>query len=403
MHDTRVLTVSVCKLRNPFTGKSFEDLLSWRPEFELDDGSQDAIKKAADIIKGGGIVSFPTETVYGLGANGLDGESSLKIYAAKGRPCDNPLILHISELKMLSDILPSDTKLPVVYEKLIARFWPGPLSIIIPRGEQVPLISTGNLETVAVRFPSHPLALALIDACGFPIAAPSANLSGRPSPTRATDVLEDLSGRVPLILDGGPSINGLESTVVNAYNVQPPVILRPGGISLEDIRSVNMLRDTIVSPHLNDSSDIPQAPGMKYKHYSPKAKIILFMSSARTPPDAVPGSEDMYKALQNEASIIMKKIPEAKIGILTLESDKETIRRYEDIAPGKVHVLSLSAEPTQELGLALSSAAQVLFFSFREFDRLAVDYIFAEAVPEIGPGLAIMNRLSKAAHMTKYI
>lgn len=400
MFDTRVLTVNVCKLVNPLDKhhRSFQKLHQWRPEFEIEDSSKEVIQEAAELLKNEHVVAFPTETVYGLGGNGLNEKSVSKIFAAKGRPSDNPLILHISNLEMLSMILPKGHKLPHIYEDLISMYWPGPLSIIVPRGDQVPLISTGNLDTVAVRFPSHPVALALIEACGFPLAAPSANESGKPSTTQASHVIEDLRGRIPLVIDGGPCFNGLESTVVNALSSNPPLILRPGSLSLEDIKGAKGLENIMVAPNLESDSSIPQAPGMKYRHYSPKAKLILL--APESPTSYIWGKWSPLEAIRDEVSALVKDNPEVKVGILTLTSDQNTVRAYGNLAPGKTHVISLYDRGQNG---TLSNAARALFASLREFDDRRMDYIIAEAVPETQCGLAIMNRLKKAATLIKHI
>ena len=231
----------------------------------------DAIKKAGDILKAGGLVAFPTETVYGLGGNALDPQASMKIYAAKGRPSDNPLIVHIAELEQLEKIT---TEIPEGAKILAEKYWPGPLTMILPKADIVPKETTGGLDSVAVRFPSDKIAQELIKAGGGFVAAPSANTSGRPSPTMAEHVEEDLGDAIDMIIDGGQVNIGLESTIVD-FTEDIPVVLRPGYISLE------MLRETLGDVRMDkglikpDSKVHPKAPGMKYRHYAPKADLAI--------------------------------------------------------------------------------------------------------------------------------
>ena len=229
------------------------------------------LKKAADIIKKGGLVVFPTETVYGLGANALDEKAVEKIFIAKKRPSDNPIIAHISDIGELSSLV---SEITPIHKKIIENFWPGPLTLLFNKKDSVPPIVSAGLPTITVRFPSHPVARKLIELSGIPIAAPSANLSGRPSPTNAQHVIEDLNGRVDIIIDGGPTTFGLESTVVDILN-NPPRILRNGAVSIEEIRKIlpNVIDGTKI---LNNNS--PISPGMKYRHYAPRAKVILLDS-----------------------------------------------------------------------------------------------------------------------------
>ena len=236
---------------------------------------KEGISEAAEILKQGGLVAFPTETVYGLGGNGLDKEAAKKIYAAKGRPSDNPLILHVSSIE---EVTPLVKTLPEKAKKLMEAFWPGPLTLVLPKSDIVPKESTGGLETVALRSPENALTLALIRACGFPIAGPSANLSGRPSPTEAAHVLEDLGGRIEGILEDGAVGIGVESTIVD-LSEDSPTLLRPGAITIEDLEEV-LGEKVAIDPTLLGKSMtegfIPKAPGMKYRHYAPKAEMILF-------------------------------------------------------------------------------------------------------------------------------
>ena len=234
--------------------------------------NEKSIEKAATLLRAGAVVAFPTETVYGLGANGLDEKAVARIFAAKGRPQDNPLILHISEQK---EALPLVKRVPDIALRLMKAFWPGPLTIVLEAADAVPMIVRAGLPTVAVRCPANEWALMLIARCGFPLAAPSANLSGRPSPTAATAVLEDMDGRIPLILDGGPCCVGLESTVLTLC-AETPRILRPGGVTPE------MIAHVIGRVDIDDSAlkelggeERAASPGMKYRHYAPKASVTV--------------------------------------------------------------------------------------------------------------------------------
>ncbi|KXZ42995.1 hypothetical protein GPECTOR_108g190 [Gonium pectorale] len=235
------------------------------------------IARAAALLAAGEVVAIPTETVYGLAANALSASAVSKIYAAKNRPADNPLIVHVSSLAMLASLYPPGWSLPAIYTAAVAELWPGPLTILLPRSPLVPDAVTCGMPTMAVRMPAHPLALALIAACGFPLAAPSANSSGRPSPTLARHVLSDLDGRIPLVLDGGPCTCGLESTVLDGLR-SPPAILRPGGVTAERLASypglsgLQVYRRDFVDAALEAA---PTTPGMKYRHYSPSAPVLL--------------------------------------------------------------------------------------------------------------------------------
>ncbi len=236
-----------------------------------------AVQRAVATLQAGDVVAIPTETVYGLAANALSASAVGRIYAAKNRPSDNPLIIHISSLDMLAGLYPAGWELPPIYEQLARELWPGPLTILVPRSPLVPDAVTCGLPTMAVRMPAHPVALALIAACGFPLAAPSANSSGRPSPTLASHVLDDLGGRIPLVLDGGPCTCGVESTVLDGLR-SPPAILRPGGVTREQLvrypglEAVQTYRRDFVDEQLEAA---PTTPGMKYRHYSPNAQVGL--------------------------------------------------------------------------------------------------------------------------------
>ncbi|ORX61063.1 hypothetical protein BCR36DRAFT_579126, partial [Piromyces finnis] len=241
------------------------------------------LNKAAQLLKDGEVVAIPTETVYGLAGNALEKNVVPKIFKAKNRPSDNPLIIHISSLKMLKQLLPNG-KIPEKYIPVINKYWPGPLTIILPKSSKVPDVVTGGQQTMAVRFPKHPIARALISLCGFPLAAPSANSSGKPSPTLASHVYNDLSGKIPLIIDGGACNLGVESTVLDGIRI-PPAILRPGSVTFEKLRvvpgmeNIQVYRRDFIDKKLEQ---VPTTPGMKYRHYSPDAEVILIESDVNS-------------------------------------------------------------------------------------------------------------------------
>lgn len=328
----------------------------------------DKLGEAGRILREGGTVIFPTETVYGLGANALDDVAARKIFAAKGRPVDNPLIVHIYDRQQLKDIVKEVNE---TAKKAMDAFWPGPLTLIMEKSHNVPDSVTAGLNTVGVRMPKHDVALALLRAAEIPIAAPSANTSGKPSPTKLEHVLFDMDGKVDMILDGGPCEVGLESTVLDT-TTNPPTILRPGGVTLE------MLQSTYGEVALDkgllkkeDKDFKPRAPGMKYTHYSPDAEVTVVQGK-----------------IENVAEYIKKRLEECvqkgiKAGVLATD---ETSRYYEGS-------FTLSAG-SRENPLTI---AEGLFDSLREFDKHGIKLVFAEAVPENGIGLAIMNRMNKAA------
>ncbi len=329
---------------------------------------QSAIKEAGSVLAGGGLVAFPTETVYGLGANGLDSEASSRIYAAKGRPSDNPLILHITSMEELALLV---IEIPKTALALAEAFWPGPLTMIFKKTEQVPYETTGGLDTVAIRMPSHPVARAIIQAAGVPIAAPSANISGRPSPTKALHVLEDLDGRVDMIVDGGTVGIGLESTIIDVSG-EKPVILRPGYITEEMLAS--LIGTVELDPAVTEKprEDLrPLAPGMKYRHYAPKAELTVFLGSPAQVCAAI------------EAALDLAATEGKRAGVLCTE---ESERFYD--APVKKCVGSRN-DP--------ESVARGLYDALRIFDREQVDCIFSESFEESPLSGAIMNRLLKAA------
>ncbi|MBQ8038936.1 MAG: threonylcarbamoyl-AMP synthase [Lachnospiraceae bacterium] len=326
-----------------------------------------AILTAGDIIRNGGLVAFPTETVYGLGGDALNPNSSKKIYAAKGRPSDNPLIIHICKLEDINRIV---SEFPESAKKLAATFWPGPLTMVLPKADVVPSETTGGLNTVAVRMPVDPIALSFIDAAGGYVAAPSANLSGKPSPTSAKYVIEDMQGRIEMILDGGDVEIGLESTIVDLTG-EVPMLLRPGFITLEMLKDV--LGEVAVDKTIldGDCMDKPKAPGMKYKHYAPKGELTI-----------VTGAEETVLQRINELSKEALKHGE-KVGIIGTD---ETVRNYcgssiKSVGPRNDEV----------------SIAKHLYRILREFDDEDVTVIYSESFDAGGMGQAIMNRLLKAA------
>lgn len=318
----------------------------------------DDIEQAAICLKEGGTVVFPTETVYGLGGDAFNDMAIDKIYKAKGRPSDNPLIVHIADIKSLVHLVKNVSE---DAKKLIDAFWPGPLTIIFPKADSVHLRVTGGLDTVAVRFPSNAIAQKLIKKSGVFVAAPSANLSGSPSPTVCEHVVDDLLGRVDYIIDGDGCEIGLESTVID-MTTSVPVILRPGGITLEQIRKV--LPDTVLDKGLVDCSDKPKCPGMKYKHYSPHADVEVVM-----------GEKD---SVRKYISLMLNEHTNA--GVLTYKGGD-----YDNA------VCVISA------GNNMQEYASNLFYNLRVFDEYKVDKIFAEFQNEDGIGVAVKNRLFKSA------
>jgi len=320
------------------------------------------IREMGEILKNGGLVSFPTETVYGLGANALDAEAVSGIFRAKGRPGDNPLIVHLADAK---DVATVAREIPEAAEKLFAHFSPGPLTVILKKRPEIPEVVTAGLDTVAVRIPSHPIARELILSSGVPIAAPSSNLSGKPSPTKAEHVIVDMDGRVDAIIDGGECSVGLESTVIDVTG-EYPTILRPGGVTPKEISAV--LGSVRLDKHILKSvgaAEQPRCPGMKYRHYAPDADVVVFEGE----PDKV--YEKICEALRTN-----EKKP---VGVLCL---------------GKK---DYDADVVLSVGEDSRAYAQKLFDALREFDRLGVKQIFAEFSIDDGFGLAVQNRLYKSA------
>ena len=343
-------------------------LLSHQTEcVRVTDPSRDdaALHRGAELLRRGGLVVVPTETVYGLGGNGLDADAAKKIYAAKGRPSDNPLIIHIAK--------PADAEQYAVtnpvYYRLAKAFMPGPLTVILPKRENIPASVTGGLDSVAVRCPSHPIAHRLIELAGIPIAAPSANLSGKPSPTCADDVITDLRGRVDMIIDGGECDIGLESTIVKIEN-DGLVLLRPGGITYDALCMV-CERVTVATAvtHQLAANERPLSPGMKYRHYAPNAPLVLLS-----------GAEgDVLRFLQQEQA-------EKKCAILCYEEELPHL--------AKCNLISVGGRAD------LETQAKRLFHSLREADATGAEIIYAHLPPMEGLGLALYNRMIRAAAHT---
>ncbi|PNV62305.1 threonylcarbamoyl-AMP synthase [Clostridium sp. chh4-2] len=335
---------------------------------DTDHIKEEELQEAAQIIRDGGLVAFPTETVYGLGANALDEQAARKIYEAKGRPSDNPLIAHVSSLEELKPLV---KEIPEAAKKLMDAFWPGPMTMIFPKSGVVPYGTTGGLDTVAVRMPSDPVARALISLAGVPIAAPSANTSGRPSPTTAQHVWQDMEGKIEMILDGGPVGIGLESTIVDVTG-EIPTILRPGAVTMEMLKKV--LGDVKMDPAILGplKEDVkPKAPGMKYRHYAPKANLTL-----------VEGEQETVVSEINRR--VREKLEQGfKVGVICTDETKNCY------PSGELRSLGIRAKE--------ETIAHNLFAVLREFDDLQVDYIYSESFSDASLGQAIMNRLTKAA------
>lgn len=335
-----------------------------------EENKEQTLKEAGSILKAGGLVAFPTETVYGLGGDGLNKDASAKIYAAKGRPSDNPLIIHIGDLRALDVLVKNRSK---EADKLIDAFWPGPMTLIFEKADIVPKETTGGLNTVAIRYPSHPLAMELLRDSGVYIAAPSANLSGRPSPTMAQHVIQDLEGRIDMILDGGSVDIGLESTIIDV-SVTPPVILRPGYITEEMVEKVlsNITVDPATLKKRVQENFVAKAPGMKYKHYAPKGELTIVEGST-------------YQKVAEKINELVAA--DQKRGIKTaVIATKETKQLYN--AP----IVEVIGSREDE-----ASIARGLFAILRQMDDLQVDTIYCESFDTKELGQAIMNRLLKAA------
>ena len=323
---------------------------------------ENEINEAGKIIRNGGLVAFPTETVYGLGASAFDADAAKKIYAAKGRPSDNPLIVHICDKAQIADIA---AEIPNAAQIVIDKFMPGPVTIILKKKSVVPDDVTAGLETVAIRFPAHETAQRLIAAAGVPIAAPSANLSGKPSPTKAKHVIKDMTGRIDAIIDGGGCNVGVESTIVD-FTGERPVILRPGGVTYDDLKAQGI--DVEIDKNILQSiapDEVPKCPGMKYKHYAPNAEVTVV--------------EGEKNAVQKKIKELLNETNGKIAGVLTMYGAD-----YDN-------ALILSAGNTNK------EYAKNLFSALREFDELGVEVVFAEFSEKDGYGLAVKNRLYKAA------
>lgn len=319
------------------------------------------IKVAAKLIREGKLVAFPTETVYGLGADALNSKAVRRIFEAKGRPADNPLIVHIADFNQVHELV---KEVPSEVELLAKHFWPGPLTVVLPKRENVPKITTGGLEMVAIRMPAHEIALGLIRASKRPIAAPSANISGKPSPTLAEHVVDDFYGIIECIIDGGETTIGVESTVID-LTTKPPTLLRPGGLPMEEIERI--IGKIKIHPAVKGKEvNLAKAPGMKYKHYAPNAQVVV-----------IEGVREKVKGKITELLIEYKK-QGMKVGVM---------------ATGDFY----EADAYVNLGNSEKEIARNLFKALRELDRSGVDIILAEGIEEKGLGLAVMNRLRKAA------
>lgn len=331
-------------------------------ELRPDHPDHDKAEEAAALLREGNLVALPTETVYGLCADALNEDAVKKIYEAKGRPPDNPLIIHISDESMLDGVVAS---VPPKAKKLMSRFWPGPLSIVLPKTSLVPSIVTAGRDSVAIRMPSHSVFREIVKLAGTPIAAPSANSSGKPSTTSAQDVMDDISGKIPLIVDSGECQGGIESTVVSLMDDSRPILLRPGGVPLE------MLEETIgkISVHHSighpgKEADIAESPGMRYKHYSPDAEVILV--------EDINELDHLLNGLKGRSLLV--SLDEAAMHLLDGKGDIE-------------HITFGNTE----------AMARSIFSVFRRADREGFARVIVVAVPEDGVGLALMNRVRKAA------
>lgn len=330
--------------------------------------SREDLKEAAELIREGQIVAFPTETVYGLGGSGLMEDAIHRIYEAKGRPSDNPLILHVCDIAMAESLV---KEIPENARKAMEYFWPGPLTVILPKKDIVPLCVTGGLDSVAIRMPDHKAALQLIQEAGVPIAAPSANTSGRPSPTKACHVKEDLDGKIPMILDGGDVRVGVESTIVD-FTGDVPIILRPGRITREDLEQTLGCEVLMNTSDSGQENGVPRAPGMKYKHYAPKANLILVLG------------KDQEAVIQKINELALEQRTQGKkTGIIGTE---ETIERYQ-----ADEVVSVGERRN------MNTVTANLYDVLRSFDHKDVDIIYSEGFEGEPLEEAVMNRLIKAA------
>ncbi|HEY8804787.1 MAG TPA: L-threonylcarbamoyladenylate synthase [Clostridium sp.] len=327
---------------------------------------QNIINEAGTVIKQGGLVAFPTETVYGLGANALDKIAVEKIFKAKGRPQDNPLIVHVADLNIESLV----KEIPCIAKKIMNKYWPGPITLIFNKSDLIPRTTSAGLDTVGIRMPSSIIARKLIEAAGTPIAAPSANISGRPSPTEVESCIEDLSGKIEYILGGDKSKVGLESTIVDC-TCTPLCILRPGAITIEMLREIDQniyIDKNIMSKPKDDFK--PKAPGMKYRHYAPKSPVKIICG-------------DLEKTVAKINEIVQTNMGNKKIGIIATDETKNKYPYGTVISLGNRN--------------QLDDVGRNLFEVLRGFDVIDVDLILSEAFEEKGLGVAIMNRLKKSA------
>ncbi|KAI5364203.1 Putative threonylcarbamoyl-AMP synthase domain, YrdC-like domain-containing protein [Septoria linicola] len=444
--ETKILPVDV---RNAGTIEAKEvsddilDELSFSVNHKSVDG-QHLVLAASKLKSSDTPVAFPTETVYGLGADATRGSAVKGIYKAKQRPSDNPLIVHFHSLQQLRSLLKGHSStsanslsttdmdpIPAIYKPLIAKFWPGPLTIILPNPENSPLAPevTAGLQTFGARMPRHPLALALLSLADVPVAAPSANASTKPSPTAAEHVAYDLDGRIETIVDGGPCDVGVESTVVDGFSQQPPLILRPGGISLEQIRTCPGWEDTRIGyKNTSEKESQPRAPGMKYRHYSPKATVVLFEDGQNAPTN-----NDLLAQLGPNAKIGVVRTKRWELASASSPSDllvckQNVVHEQNGHAPQdnglgfagmlqslhrsnwskptlERHNIMLDDRPIEVLDLALGfetdNIARGIFSALRDLDRQNVDAIFVEGIDddEGSTAAAVMNRLRKAAEI----
>ena len=349
---------------------------------EILPATEEHIARAAAVIRAGGLVAFPTETVYGLGADALNEDAARKIFLAKERPADDPLIVHIASASQLPQLA---RQIPQRAWDLIERFWPGPLTLVLPKTERVPTVTTGGLDTVAVRMPSHPVAKRLIELSAVPIAAPSANRFGRPSPTIAKHVWEDLHGRIDLILDGGPTPIGVESTVLD-LTVDPPMVLRPGGVTLEELRAVLGDVQMLDAAHTEAAK---RSPGTRSRHYAPRAQVLLVEQGA--------------------AEAALKELSGKRVGVL-VHGTRLRLDRTSSPANGRRRrTVQTKSGPSScwggaggeviiiQMPRSLKAYARRLFAALRELDEQGVDVIVVEKLQERGLGRAIMDRLRRAS------
>lgn len=321
------------------------------------------IEYAAELLRRGEVVGIPTETVYGLAANAYDPEAVKRIFEAKGRPQDNPLIVHIADFEQIYSIA---AEVPEQAKALADAYWPGPMTIILPKQDSIPLVTSGGLYTVGIRFPSHPIAQQIIRAAGVPLAAPSANTSGRPSTTTAQHVMEDLNGKIAAIIDGGPCTVGVESTVISLCGDKPR-LLRPGGISLEQLEAVlgEVVVDKALKQKIDDSEKV-SAPGMKYRHYAPKAPVTVIFGE----PEA--SAQHIFAQLGENS------------GVLCFDDCADMFRGH-----AVVETFGRSDDEAEQ--------AREVFDALRRFDNTSVSEIYAQCPPSTGIGLAVANRIKKAA------